>query len=276
MRLLDRLESWFGRFAVPNLTAVVIVAQMIAFAFSMRPDESGEWGDGSALQPLWLIPRLVLQGEVWRVVTFLAVPPITNVVFLLFGWYAFYLMGTSLEHYWGTFRFNLFILSGWAATVAASFLQPDVPATAVFFEGSVFLAFAHLNPYFTIYLFFLLPVQIRWIALLTWVVYFLTLLTGPWWVKLTVLASILNFLLFFGTDVFDRIRTARRHMAGQAARFGAEGWEPAYHHRCKVCGVTDADDRQMEFRYCSKCDDGACYCVAHLRDHQHTTAVKPG
>lgn len=275
MRLLDRLEGWFGRFAVPNLTAVVILAQVLAYGAYLRPSDDGELGDPAVIQAMTLVPARVLEGQWWRVFSFVAVPPVGNIVLMAFGWYFLYLMGTSLESYWGTFRFNLFVLSGWAATVAASFLEPGAPASAAFLGGSIFLAFAHLNPHFVIYLFFLLAVEIRWLALLTWISYGLALLFGPWAVKLTVLASALNFLLFFGPDVVERIRTARRHMAGQAARFAASGREPAYHHRCRVCGLTDADDRAMEFRYCSKCADGACYCSAHLREHQHVVLGEP-
>jgi hypothetical protein len=278
MRLLDRLERWFGRFAIPNLTLWVIIAQTIVYAASLRPDESGNFGDPSSMQLLWLIPSQVLKGEVWRLVTFVAVPPFDNIFFMLIYWNLFWLMGSALEQHWGTFRFNLFIFTGWAATVAAAFLTPDQRASAAFFQGSVFLAFAHLNPYFTLYIYFLLPVQVRWLALLTWIYYFWVLAFHPWWMKLMVLASVLNFLLFFASDIIERMWMAHRHMTQQAKRFGSSGWEPAYHHRCKVCGLTDADDRNMDFRYCSKCDDGACYCAAHLREHQHSTstAIKQG
>src|SRR5262245_1532310 len=124
MRLLDRLESWFGRFAIPNLTLWVIIAQTVVYAASLRPNESGNFGDPTSMQLLWLIPSQVLKGEVWRLVTFVFVPPSDHIVLMLFFWYAFWLMGTALEQHWGTFRFILFIFCGWVATVAASFLTP--------------------------------------------------------------------------------------------------------------------------------------------------------
>ncbi|MBR4098714.1 MAG: hypothetical protein IKK44_01845, partial [Clostridium sp.] len=42
-----------------------------------------------------------------------------------------------------------------------------------------------------------------------------------------------------------------------------------YLHKCTVCGVTDADDPDMEFRYCSKCNGYYCYCMNHINDHVH-------
>ena len=40
-----------------------------------------------------------------------------------------------------------------------------------------------------------------------------------------------------------------------------------YRHKCAVCGITDADDPNMEFRYCSKCDGYYCYCMNHINNH---------
>jgi hypothetical protein len=101
MKTLDKLERKFGRYGVPHVTLGLIFLQVIAFIFSIS-----RW---EILQGLYLIPELVLQGQVWRLITFLAVPPITNPVFAFFFWYLFYLMGSALESHWGTFRYNIYI-----------------------------------------------------------------------------------------------------------------------------------------------------------------------
>ena len=111
-----------------------------------------------------LVPTKVLHGEVWRLVTFLCEPPTNNLVFAFFFWYLFFLMGTALESTWGVFRYNVYLLVGWAATVAVSFIQPEAPASAGFLQGSVFLAFAYLYPNFQLLLFFILPVKVKWLA----------------------------------------------------------------------------------------------------------------
>ena len=96
------------------------------------------------------------------------------------------------------------------------------------------------------------------------------LVVGSWSVRLLVLASVCNFLLFFGRDILVRIGVARRRMSHQAKRFAEK--PPEYYHRCLVCGITDRTHPHMEFRYCSKCAGSCCYCSEHLRNHDHVAA----
>jgi hypothetical protein len=268
MSLLDRLDRKFGRFAIPQVTAGLIACQVIVFLLIQgmpRPE-----GAEPIEMRLLLIPERVLAGEVWRLATFLVMPPMGNPVFAFFFWYLFYLMGTALERYWGTFRYNVYLLIGYVATVAVSFLTPQMPSSNAFVEGSVFLAFAFLCPDFELYLFFLLPVKIKWLALIAWIGYGLALIFGDWLMRLLVLASVCNFLLFFGKDLVLRVRTGWRSMSRQATRLTAKA--PAYFHRCAVCGITDRTHPQMDFRYCSQCAGNHGYCQEHLRNHEHVTA----
>ena len=73
--MLDKLEQWFGRYAVPNLTLGIIAAQVLVYLAYLRPDEMGDIGDRNVIHALELVPNKVLQGEVWRILTFVAVPP---------------------------------------------------------------------------------------------------------------------------------------------------------------------------------------------------------
>jgi hypothetical protein len=261
MRILNRLERRFGSGGIPNVTLALIMAQVAVYIIGKIEPQ--------ILSAFYLVPSLVLQGQIWRLLSFLAVPPVTNPIFAFFFWYLFYLMGNSLEHFWGTFRYNIFLLIGYLATIAASFLFPDVPASNGFLQGSVFLAFAFLNPDYVLYIFFILPVKIKWLALLTWISYGYILITGQWNTKLLVLASICNFLLFFWTDIKDRIRTGRRHMASQSAKFAQTKSEKVPFHRCVVCGITDLSHPDMDFRYCTECAGTPGYCAEHLPGHQH-------
>src|SRR5438105_6602401 len=168
MSLLDYLERKFGRFAVPQVTAGMIACQVVVFLAGFVLDRPGREPIASQLV---FIPERVLQGEVWRLLTFLVMPPFpsvvsfTNLVFAFFFWYLFYLMGTALERTWGTFRYNVYLLLGYVATVGLAFILPGAPATNAYLQGSVFLAFAYLYPDFEMYLFFILPVKITWLAL---------------------------------------------------------------------------------------------------------------
>src|ERR1043165_464844 len=87
--------------------------------------------------------------------------------FLAFGWYLFYLMGSALEAYWGVFRYNVYLFVSYVLLVGLAFLTPAAPVTNMFILGSVFLAFAYLNPDFEMILFFILPVKIKWLAFIS-------------------------------------------------------------------------------------------------------------
>ncbi|HUJ16706.1 MAG TPA: hypothetical protein VL197_01825 [Nitrospirota bacterium] len=257
MSLLDRLDRKLRRYAIPNVTLYIILGQVLFFVFAL----SGRF----ILERVLLIPDRVLAGEWWRLITFVFIPPATSPIFAFFAWYLFYLMGNALEGRWGAFRYNVFLLVGYAVTVAVTFLFPYFAATNIFIAGSVFLAFAYLYPDFQLYLFFILPVKIKWLALLTWLGYAYEMITGSWHTRLLVLASISNFLLFFGRDILWRMKAGNRKMVFQSKQY-TTGREPF--HTCAACGKTDLSDPQMEFRYCPECG-GLGYCKDHIFNHEH-------
>lgn len=261
MDFLKKLERLLGPFAIRHLALYLIIGQAGAFVLlllgRLHPDE------------LVLVPRLVLQGEPWRLLTFLLLPPTSSVLFVVFAWWLFYLMGAALEHHWGAFRFNLFLLVGYALAVGVGLFHPSWPVTNAFLAGSVFLAFAHLNPDFELAIFFFFPVRIKWLALVTWVFYAFTLVTGGWPERLQVLAATGNFLLFFSRDLWLTARMRGRKMKLQAEEFAHAG---DARHTCRVCGKTNLTNPEMDFRYCSKCAGDECYCPEHIFQHEHTLA----
>ncbi len=257
MNLLDKLDRRFGRYGIPNATLFLVGGQGICFLFLY----SGQL----PFSRLLLVPSLVFAGEWWRLLAFLFVPPTMSVIFIFFGLYLFYLMGTALENHWGAFRYNLFLLCGYLLTVGAAFLTPAASATNVFLGGSVFLAFALLYPDFQLYIFFILPVKIKWLALLAWIGYAWSFFTGGVHTKLLVIASVGNVLIFFGRDIWLRLRYGGRKMTSQV-RTIAQSREAF--HRCAVCGKTDITNPEMEFRYCPDCG-GLGYCMEHIGHHEH-------
>jgi hypothetical protein len=258
MSLLERLERKFRRYGVPHVTVALIACQVAAYLAAQ--------GRPQVLEVLALVPARVLEGELWRPVTFLFTPPLTHPIFAFFFWYLFYLMGTALEAHWGAFRYNVYLVIGWLATAGVSFLTPEAPASPAFLQGSVFLAFALLFPDFVLHVFFILPLKIKWLALLTWIGYFLAVIYGTWTTRLLVGASVLNFFLFFGAAIARRMRSGHRRMARQASTWAKKD-EPF--HRCTVCGITDRTHPDMDFRYCSKCDGQHGYCTEHIFNHEH-------
>jgi hypothetical protein len=264
--LLNKLERIFGRFAVANLSLYLVTGQVIVFTFV--------WFDKISLEPFLLIPAYVLHGQLWRVLTFLFVPPmpsgsLLSYVCLAFAWGFFYFMGSSLEDYWGVFRFNLFLFIGWVLAAGMAFFAPEEPATNLFVAGTVFLAFAYLNPDFLMYILYVIPVKIKWVALFAWIGYAVYFLIGTWSTRFQVLAATGNFLLFFGRDLFLTARLRHRRMTGAAQSFGRSSAGPEARHRCRICGKTELTHPQLDFRYCSKCAGEQCYCSEHIFNHEH-------
>jgi hypothetical protein len=258
MSILDKLEPRFRRFAIPNLTVLLVVAQCIGFLLLTAMPHKYE------LIPLQM--SLVAQGEFWRLGTFFFVPATTHPLFFLLAIYFFHLMGSTLEANWGDFRYNLYIGIATLATYVAGIVYPEQVLTNGFIGTSVFLAFAYLYPGFVIVLFFILPVQIKWVALLTWIGYFFTLAFAPWPDKAMVLAAICNFLLFFGHEIFWRAYHHKRRMEWDA-RMLAKRDKPF--HNCAICGANERTHPKTDFRYCTKCEGSYEYCGDHLAKHEH-------
>ena len=252
-----------ARYALPHVTEALVASQVIAFLLIVA--------QGEDLYERMLLTRDgLMAGEVWRAITFLFLPFTTNPLFLFFGLYLFYLMGTALDRFWGSFRYNIYLLIAWLGTVAAVFLVPELPMTNLYIETSVFLAFAWLYPDFQLLILFILPVRIKWLALATWVLMGYSVFVGHLNVQLSVAAGVLNFFLFFGRDLWQWAQSGRRQMERRAEIYSHRS-QPL--HRCTVCGVTDKSDPQAEFRYCPDCEGAPCYCMEHIHSHQHRRKV---
>ncbi len=195
MKLLDWLERRLSPFAIPNLTLMLIIGQVVIYLVSQPQLMAGQ--PVPLLDNIALVPSKVLDGQVWRIFTYLVDPPRTNILFAFFFWYIFYLMGTALKQTWGPFRYNLFIFVGFVASVASSFLVPDVPASNYFLYGSVFLAFARFFPDFVINLFLILPIKVKWLALIAWIIYALQFISGTAIERILIVAALANYVLFF-------------------------------------------------------------------------------
>lgn len=258
-KLLNKLEGRLSRYAVPHVTEALVASQAIAFLLI------GTQGPDFA-ERMVLTRDGLLNGEVWRLVSFLLIPPSGNVLFLFFALYLFYLMGTALDKFWGTFRYNVYLLIAWASTVGAVFLVPEGAMTNMFIETSVFLAFAWLYPDFQLMLFFIIPVRIKWLALLTWIFMGIAVFLGDLSTQLSVAAGVLNFLLFFARDIWQWAMSGKKSMERRAETFANKN--EAF-HRCTICGITDKTHPHAEFRYCPECAGAPCYCMDHIDSHEH-------
>lgn len=261
MNLLDRLERKFGHIVIKGLMKYIVFLNGIVFLLVYLDTTGVFYGR------LVLDPSLVMKGEVWRLITYVFIPPTFSLIFVIFVLMLYYMIGTALEQEWGSFKFNLYYLIGMLGTTAAAFLT-GVIGTPHYINLSLFLAFARLYPDYEILLFFILPVKMKYLAWFSWGILGFTLIVFPLPLKVAAVVSIVNYFLFFGKDIATRTKTNRQAYFNRK-RFMADIPKDFTIHKCTVCGITEKDNPKMDFRYCSTCEGDYEYCMDHLKNHQH-------
>lgn len=274
MNWLDKLERKFGRYAIPNLTMYLIGGYVVGYVISLMYPSLLVW--------LTLEPAYILRGQVWRLFSWVLVPPSGSILTIVIMMLLYYQLGMALERTWGIFRYNVYIFSGILFTVLGAFFLAlifgtDVVGYGGFFSTyyinmSIFLAFAASYPDMELLLYFVLPIKIKWMAYV-YVAYILyDLVRGNWMTRTAIVASLLNFILFFLSGRNMRPYTpkeqARKRKFKKQARPHMTYANGAM-HRCAVCGKTELDDPTLEFRFCSKCNGNYEYCQEHLFTHEH-------
>lgn len=283
MKFIDMLERKFGRFGIPNLTIYMIVCYVIGYALMIVNPGILNW--------LSLEPAYILRGQVWRLVTWVLYPPSTSGVlwFAIAVLFFYYPIGTSLERTIGTFKYTLYILSGVIFTILGAFilyflLGGNVLVGNVFstyyISLSTFLAYAMCYPDMQVLLMFIIPVKMKWMAIfyVVIVVYEMIqyIMAGAWYLVIPIVASLLNFIIFyFGTKDFSRYNPKEVHRRNEFRRAMEpqgrmkSGSGSVTKHKCAICGRTELDDPNLEFRFCSRCNGNYEYCQDHLFTHTH-------
>ncbi len=271
---IDRFCAKHPRFGISNLMLYIVIGQVAVFILDLffRGMLSSYW--------LPFSRDLILHGQVWRLVTFIFLPSDSgNPFFLLLGCYFYYWIGTMLEREWGTARFTLFYLSGVVLSVLSGMILGI--ADIYYINLSIFLVIATLYGEMQVLLFFVIPIKMKWMALidvaLILVAVIQNLMYGSWVGALLPLASFVNYFIFTWPFWGAKLGVLRRRADPKVVNFKrvqkqAQKQAKAtggYRHKCAVCGITDADDPNMEFRYCSKCDGYYCYCMNHINNHVH-------
>lgn len=280
------MEQKLGRFAIPNLMRVLIVLYAIGAVISVT-------------QPMFFLTHLslnfeaVAHGQVWRLITFLTYPIDQNPFFIILMLYIYYIIGVALERIWGSFKFNVFIFSGILCVIFGALIAHfvfHVPNVMIMLIGntylnlSLFIAFALSFPDQTFLFFFVLPIKAKYLAYLDLFYFALALINGGAG-RIEALSALANlgicYLLFFGTSAL-KDRRRRRTYQEKMRRAGVEPsasrrrdeavreeMKKIPKHRCCVCGITDIDHPEKQFRYCSKCNGMYEYCEDHIHNHTH-------
>lgn len=270
---IDRFCAKHPRFGIPNLMLYLIIAQVAVFILDLF--------FRGALTYYWLpfSRTAILHGQVWRLVTFVFLPNADNPFYLLIGCYFYYWIGQMLEREWGTARFSLFYLSGVVLSIISGMILGY--ANIYYINLSIFLIIATLYGEMQVLLFFVIPVKMKWMAFidvgLILISVIQNLMAGSWVGALLPLASFVNYFIFTWPFWSAKLGVARRKADPQVVNFKRAQKQVqkqakatgGYRHKCAVCGITDQDDPNMEFRYCSKCDGYYCYCMNHINNHVH-------
>lgn len=268
---------------IPNLMLYITIGTAVVYLMSLI-DESNV-----LYYALCFDRTLILRGQLWRLFTYVFTYNAGNILIMLISMFCYFTLGRAMEQVWGTFRFNLFYLTGVVMMDVFCMIFGGFRADVYYLNMSLFLGFATLYPNAGFLLFYIIPVK-------AWIFALLDLVLTVWEViQLTVaglipynlfpLIAIANYFLFFGKDVVNviplnwRIKLSRKGKQAAPKQTGTIPFPGAasrpapkkadYTHKCTVCSRTDVTNPELEFRYCSRCNGYHCYCEEHISNHTH-------
>lgn len=198
-----KLNQWLNRISIPNLMTYVVVSMAAVFVLDQLTPGWNLWGQ------LMLTRSGLMRGEIWRLVTFIFLPPDSSIVFIIFSLYFYWMIGSALENAWGSARFTLFYLIGMIGNIIAAMITGY--ATNSFLNMSLYFAFAAMNPNFQLLIFFMIPVKIKYLALINAVMYLISFIFGDWSMRLMILLSLGNVILFLGGDIMNTFRQEMKY-----------------------------------------------------------------
>lgn len=286
---MSNFERKFGKYAVRNLSLVLIACYVIGYVVQLFAP--------GIMQFLTLNPHAILHGQVWRLVTWVLIPPSSLDLFTIIMLMFYYSVGSSLERVWGTYRYNVYLFSGMLYTVIGSFLAYGIYAamsaaaglevsaafmmssstlfSTYYINMSIFLAYAATFPDAMVLLMFIIPVKMKWMGIAYAILLGVQLVSGTGipmfdvFYRIALVASLLNFVIFWLTSRgrlnMSPKQAKRRHEFHSEVKKSMR----VTRHKCAICGRTEDDDPTLEFRYCSKCNGNYEYCQEHLFTHEH-------
>ena len=279
MKFLNKLERKYGRYAIHGFMRYIVMINIVGTMIGvMMPDFYYKY--------LILDVGMLMKGQIWRLFTYILMPGLSassllnpmNILFFALELYLYFWIGNSLENQWGAFRFNLYYISGYLLNIVASFIlyfafDLPYPIGLSYINQSLFLAFAALYPNIQLLLFFIIPVKVKWLGIFYGAMLAYNVLQcfiyGQVAMAVAILVSMANFLLFF-FYTRNYVRVSPKQMRRRAAyKKEVNRAATITRHKCAICGRTEKDDENLEFRFCSRCDGNYEYCMEHLFTHEH-------
>ena len=291
MKLLNKLEKKFGKYAIRNLMYYIILLYALGFAIMLfKPEIYYNWLSLSAPD--------ILNGQIWRIFTYIIYPPAGNIFTILISLYFYYMIGTMLERQWGSFRFNLYFFTGVLLHAIAAiiiYLIWDIVLVmgTYYLNLSMFFAFAAMFPNMQVLFMWLIPIKMKYLAWIDGIYFAVTIVAGFMSDHISyevysrlmdfgivankayavmALVSLLNFLIYASTFRSVQRMSPKEVYRRKTYEHKVQQAQPRKdmpRHKCAICGRTEKDDPNLEFRYCSKCEGNYEYCQDHLFTHEH-------
>ena len=296
---MSNFEKKFGKYAIKNLSLILIMCYACGYLM--------KWINPGFFTYLYLNPyEIIHHFQIWRLVTWLIVPPDSFDFWTLLMLYFYYSIGTSLERTWGTYRYNVYIFSGILFTAVGAFILYGVSSllgaqslglwmtvdgyityptmfSTYYVNMSIFLAYAATFPDYEVLLFFILPIKVKFLGIIYGAMLVYQFIVGygtssalfyyNLGIRFVITASLLNFVVFFFTSRKKvrrgPIKMIRQQAVKQQPRHETKKSSGITRHKCAVCGRTDETNPELEFRFCSKCNGNYEYCQDHLFTHTH-------
>lgn len=301
MLWFTKLEQKYGKYAIPNLTFYLIICYAIGYLLQLaslcNPAMSG------LMSYMTLDIYAILHGQIWRIFTWLLIPPGGFDLFTLVMLYCYFSIGTLLERTWGTFRYNVFMFMGIIFTIIGAVilyvfiwifgqslgagilegaeLLKTVSAgyssmfSTYYISMSIFLAFAMTFPDSQMLFMFVIPIKAKvlgifYVAIMAYTIFsafaanvFYGIVTAT-----VILFSLFNVLVFF---IVTRKSFRTPTQIKRQREFQKRAMRPKNitRHKCAICGRTEESDPDETFRFCSKCDGNYEYCSKHIYTHTH-------
>ena len=283
---VDRFARSHPNFGIPNLMKYIVFGNALVYLLST-------FAGAESVSFLMFDWAAILSGELWRLITFIFLPGYSSrgdILWLALFLYLYYMIGTSLEREWGTAKFNLYYFSGVVLSILVGIITALTSGYNVRISGteyvnlSMFFAFAVLYSETRFLVFFIIPVKVKWLAWLNAAFFAFTVLLnlfqGQWLHAFLPVVALLNFFVFFWNNISSEIAFRRGRIRHQTAhntvQFKAavrqqkkREAERGYRHKCEICGRTDTEHPELEFRYCSRCQGYHCFCEEHIFNHEH-------
>jgi membrane associated rhomboid family serine protease len=305
---LKNLRNRFERFCyqnrtrgIPNLMLYITLGSALVYVMNlMDPQDTLYW-------VLCFNRQAILQGQVWRLFTYVFTYDVGNILLTAVSLFCYLSLGRAMENVWGTFRFNLFYLTGVVLMdafvmifcptqdviigrylVTTQYFSQMYNQMAIYLHMGLILTYATCHPESRFYVFYFIPVPAWVMALVDLVLVGIGVFNMCYPVNLMPHAlfpvvGLLNYFLFFGGDMPNllppswRVKRQRKttKKTGTIPFPNGRDYQPKaaekapYTHRCTVCGRTDVTNPELEFRYCSRCNGYQCYCEDHISNHTH-------